>query len=119
MVALLGRPNAGKSTLLNAVIGEKLAITTARAQTTRGRILGVLTRPDAQLVFFDTPGVNRGRARFNQAMSEAALATAADADVRVLLLDAGAVWDEPEERIAALPSPLILLRTKIDLQTRN
>ncbi len=96
VAALLGRPNAGKSTLLNAVLGEKLAITSARAQTTRGRILGVLTRPQAQLVFYDTPGVNRGRARFNLAMTEVALATAQDADLRVLLLDTNAHWDIPE-----------------------
>ncbi len=115
VVALLGRPNAGKSTLLNALLGEKLAITSARAQTTRGCILAVLTRPEAQIVFYDTPGVNRGRARFNRAMSEAALAAAEDADLRVLLLDASAHWDSPEERVAKLRSPRLLVRTKLDL----
>ncbi len=115
VAALLGRPNAGKSTLLNAVLGEKLAITSARAQTTRSRILGVLTRPHAQVVFYDTPGVNRGRARFNLAMTELALATAGDADLRVLLLDTNAHWDLPEERIAELRPPLLLVRTKLDL----
>ena len=81
VVALLGRPNAGKSTLLNALLGEKLAITSAAAQTTRSRILGVLTRPGVQMLFYDTPGVHRGQARFNLAMTDAALAAAEDADV--------------------------------------
>ncbi len=115
VAALVGRPNAGKSTLLNAVLGEKLAITSARAQTTRSRILGVLTRPHAQVVFYDTPGVNRGQARFNLAMTELALATAGDADLRVLLLDTNAHWDLPEERVAELRPPLLLVRTKRDL----
>jgi len=113
-VALLGRPNAGKSTLMNALVGEKLAIISARAQTTRGRILGVLTRPHAQLIFCDTPGVHRGRARFNLAMTESALRAAEDADVRLLLLDAAATWDAPEETLSSLPSPLLLVRTKLD-----
>jgi GTP-binding protein Era len=115
VVALLGRPNAGKSTLLNRVVGEKLAITTERAQTTRGRILGVLSRPDAQIILYDTPGINRGQAPFNLAMTEAALAAARNADLRVLLLDARARWDTPEDRVAALPAPMLLVRTKLDL----
>ncbi len=115
-VALLGRPNAGKSTLLNALLGEKLAITAARAQTTRGRLLGVETRPDAQILYYDTPGVNRGQARFNRALSERALLTAGDVDVRLLLFEARAQWDEPEERIAELGAPpMLLVRTKSDL----
>jgi GTP-binding protein Era len=115
VVALLGRPNAGKSTLLNALLGEKLAITSRRAQTTRGRILGVHTLPDAQLLFYDTPGVHRGQARFNLAMTDAALEVAKDADLRILLFDARAEWDTPEERLSELPPPLMLVRTKCDL----
>lgn len=114
VVALLGRPNAGKSTLLNALIGERLAITSARAQTTRGRILGVLSDPNWQMIFYDTPGVHRGQARFNLAMTDAALETAADADVRVLLFDATASWDVPEEKLASLGKPLLLVRTQCD-----
>lgn len=113
-VALLGRPNAGKSTLLNALLGEKLAIISRRAQTTRGRMLGVLTRPGAQLLLYDTPGVHRGQARFNLAMTDAALQVAADADVRLVLMDAGADWDAPEERLAELRPPLVLVRTQVD-----
>lgn len=115
LVALVGRPNAGKSTLQNALLGEKVSITASRAQTTRSRILGVVTRPGLQLVLYDTPGLSRGQARFNRAMSEAALGAARDCDVRLLLFEAGAVWDEPEKRLADLPQPLILVRTKCDL----
>jgi GTP-binding protein Era len=115
VVALLGRPNAGKSTLLNALLGEKISIVAARAQTTRSRILGVLTRPEAQLLFFDTPGVHRGEARFNLAMTDAALRAAEDADVRVILFECGATWDAPEQRLSELPPPLVLARTKRDL----
>jgi GTP-binding protein Era len=115
VVALLGRPNAGKSSLLNALLGEAIAITSEKAQTTRGRLLGVLTRPDAQLILIDTPGVHRGQARFNLAMTEAALASARDADVRAILLDARAEWDVPEERLSELAPPLVLVRTKCDL----
>lgn len=116
VVALLGRPNAGKSTLLNTLLGQKLTITSPRAQTTRSRILGVVHRPGAQLLFYDTPGVNRSQARFNLALTEAALRSAEDADLRVLLFDAGGVWDAPEERLASLPAPLFLVRTKCDLR---
>ena len=115
VVALLGRPNSGKSTLLNALLGEKLAIISARAQTTRGRMLGVLTRPEAQLLFYDTPGVHRGQTRFNLAMTETAQRAAEDADLRVVLFDATAEWDSPEERLSELPAPILLVRTKIDL----
>jgi GTP-binding protein Era len=115
IVALLGRPNAGKSTLLNALLGEKIAIVASRAQTTRSNLLGVLTRPHAQILFRDTPGVNRGQSKFNLALTHCALSAAEDADLRLLLLDSAAVWDEPEERVAGLPGPTILVRTKCDV----
>ncbi len=114
VVALLGRPNAGKSTLLNAVLGEKISISAARAQTTRSQLLGVLTRPEGQILFHDTPGVNRGRARFNLALTERALRSAEDADLRAVLHEAGAEWEPVEERLAQLPGPSILVRTKCD-----
>ncbi len=114
VVALLGRPNAGKSTLLNAVLGEKVSISAARAQTTRSQLLGVLTRPEVQILFHDTPGVNRGRARFNLALTERALRSAEDADLRVILFEGGSDWEPVEERLAELPGPSLLLRTKCD-----
>jgi GTP-binding protein Era len=114
VVALLGRPNAGKSTLLNALLGEKIAIISHKAQTTRSRILGVLTLPNAQLILCDTPGLHAGRSRFNLGMNEAALRAAADADVRVLLLDTRASWSEREDQVAALPPPVLLVRTQVD-----
>ncbi len=114
VVALLGRPNAGKSTLLNAVLGEELSISASRAQTTRSQLLGVLSRPEVQILFHDTPGVNRGRARFNLALTERALRSAEDADLRVILFEAGAEWEPVEERLAQLPGPSLLLRTKCD-----
>ena len=114
VVALLGRPNAGKSTLLNAVLGEEISISAARAQTTRSQLLGVLTRPEVQIIFLDTPGVNRGRAIFNLALTERALRSAEDADLRVILFEVGAEWEPVEERLAVLPGPSLLLRTKCD-----
>ena len=79
VVALLGRPNAGKSALLNALVGEKLAIVSPRAQTTRGRMLGVVTRPGAQFLLHDTPGLHPGEREFNRLLCERALETVAAA----------------------------------------
>src|SRR2546426_11503698 len=67
-VSLLGRPNAGKSTLLNALVGSKIAIVTDKPQTTRNRIQGVVNRPDAQIVFLDTPGIHKADSRLNKQM---------------------------------------------------
>jgi len=87
LVALVGRPNAGKSTLLNALIGEKLSIVTPREQTTRERVLGILTGDGVQLVFVDTPGLLEPRYLLQHSMMGEALAAIADADVVLLLLD--------------------------------
>ncbi len=86
--ALLGRPNAGKSTLLNALLGEKMAIVSAKPQTTRRQIRGILTGEHSQIVFVDTPGYHDAKEPLNQAMVEQALSAAADADVVLYLLDA-------------------------------
>jgi len=86
-VALVGRPNAGKSTLLNMLVGAKVAITSDKPQTTRHRILGVLTRPNGQLVFVDTPGVHRPHYRMNRRMMDATRAVLRDVDLVALLID--------------------------------
>jgi GTPase len=86
-VALVGRPNVGKSTLLNALVGEKLSIVTPRAQTTRERVLGILTTERSQVVFVDTPGLLEPKYRLQQSMLETALSAVADSDVVLLLLD--------------------------------
>ena len=87
LVALVGRPNVGKSTLLNALIGEKLSIVTSREQTTRERVLGILTADGVQMVFVDTPGLLEPRYLLHTSMVEEALEAVGDADVVLLLLD--------------------------------
>lgn len=86
-VALLGPPNAGKSTLLNALVGQKVAIVTSKPQTTRTQVTGILTRQDAQVVFFDTPGLHHRGGRMNRALLQSAWQALSGADVVVLVLD--------------------------------
>jgi GTP-binding protein Era len=93
--ALVGRPNVGKSTLLNALVGEKISIVTSRPQTTRHRVLGVLNRPGVQLAFVDTPGLHLGERRaLNRAMNRAAAAALADADLVVFVIEALRFFEE-------------------------
>src|ERR1700749_4705940 len=98
-VALIGAPNAGKSTLLNRLVGQKLAIVSPKVQTTRSRLLGIATEGDAQLIFVDTPGIFAPRRRLHRAMVAAAWAGASDADISVLLVDAAHGVDEDTRRI--------------------
>jgi GTP-binding protein Era len=95
-VAIVGRPNVGKSTLLNRVLGEKIAIVSPRPQTTRTRILGIHNAPDVQLAFFDTPGLHRAEGALNKRMVEVALATLSEVDAVLLLVEAGT---GPEGRV--------------------
>jgi GTPase len=120
-VALLGRPNAGKSTLLNALTGEKLSIVTPRAQTTRERVLGILTRPEAQVIFVDTPGLLEPSYMLQRAMLETALSALHDADVVLLLLD-GTRSDEPVppavvEHLLSRRQALLVAVNKVDEAT--
>ena len=88
LVSLVGRPNAGKSTLLNRLIGQKVAIVSDKPQTTRHRIVGVRNEPDAQIVFIDTPGIHKPLHRMNKRMVDAAIETLKEVDVAVLMVDA-------------------------------
>ena len=87
-VAIIGAPNVGKSTLLNQLLGQKIAITSQKPQTTRHRILGVAHLPGAQLIFLDTPGIHRARGALNVRMVEVALKVLGDVDLVVLITDA-------------------------------
>ncbi len=119
-VALIGEPNAGKSTLLNRMVGAKVSIVTHKVQTTRARIRGVAMEGPAQIVFVDTPGLFRPRRRLDRAMVAAAWGGAADADVVVLLVEAQrgltegvqAILDSLRDRIG--PRPVALAVNKID-----
>jgi GTP-binding protein Era len=98
-IALLGAPNAGKSTLLNRLVGSKLSIVSPKVQTTRARLLGIAIRGEAQLVFVDTPGIFVPKRRLERAMVAAAWAGAKDADLDVLLIDASRGFDVDSRRI--------------------
>src|SRR5262249_59637840 len=90
IVAIVGRPNVGKSTLLNALVGTKVAIVTPKPQTTRTRVVGIRTVPGAQAVFIDTPGIHAARSTLNRRMVETARRALDDADAVLFVLDAGA-----------------------------
>ncbi|MCC7059132.1 MAG: GTPase Era [Burkholderiaceae bacterium] len=116
-VAIVGRPNVGKSTLLNRLVGQKLSITSDRPQTTRHRIVGVVTRPNAQLLFLDSPGYQaRPGNAMNRVLNRTALQAAEEADVVVMLCD-GRTWTAADEQLARLlpaDRPLLLALNKID-----
>lgn len=118
VVALLGRPNVGKSTLLNRLVGERLAIVTPKPQTTRSRILGIVSREDAQILIHDTPGLHEGGRLLDQAMREAAQEAAADCDVAALLVDPVRGWEpihgEWLERLRAAGKPCLVVATRVD-----
>lgn len=118
LVAIVGAPNAGKSTLLNRLLGQKISITSRKPQTTRNRILGVMHRPGAQVVFLDTPGIHRARTPLNARIVDAAMAAVAEADLILLVADAQTP-DEPSERLlratlAGQQRPVLLALNKID-----
>jgi GTPase len=122
-VALIGTPNVGKSTLLNRLVGRKLAIVTPKAQTTRSRLLGIAIEGATQIVYVDTPGIFAPRRRLDRAMVAAAWSGAADADETVLVIDAARGVDRDIERIIERLSKRgrtsILALNKIDLVRRE
>ena len=117
-IALVGRPNVGKSTLLNRILGQKISITSSKPQTTRHRIIGIDSRPGAQAVYVDTPGLHRqaGKA-VNRYMNRVAASTLGDVDVIVLVCEAGKWTDEDQaavERLASVSVPVIAAVNKVD-----
>lgn len=117
-VAIIGAPNAGKSTLLNALVGEKVAIVTHKVQTTRHPIRGIVTRDNAQFIFVDTPGIHKPRRSFDKAMVNSAWQTAMDADVVILLVDGMKGFREGEMEILTRAKksnkPLFIALNKVD-----
>ncbi len=122
-VALLGAPNAGKSTLLNALVGSKVSIVTPKVQTTRNLVRGIAIAGETQMVFIDTPGIFDPKRRLDRAMVSAALASAAGADIVALLIDAKKGLDDEARAIVAklakVPQQKILILNKIDLVPRE
>ena len=118
-VSIVGAPNAGKSTLLNRMLGEKISITSKKPQTTRNRILGVVHRPDVQMVFIDTPGIFKAKDTLNLRIVDTALSAIGDADIILFVLDAANPDPTSEyflsKRLQNQERPVIVALNKIDL----
>jgi GTP-binding protein Era len=116
-VNIIGNPNVGKSTLMNALVGEKISIITPKAQTTRHRILGIVNGSDYQIVFSDTPGVLKPGYKLQEYMMRAVKNTVSDADIFIVLTEVSSGFDHPEllEQIRQTGVPVLLLINKIDL----
>ncbi len=119
-VVVIGRPNVGKSTLVNRLVGQKVAIVSPKPQTTRSRILGILTRERAQVIFVDTPGLHRPRHKLGQAMVAAAIGAMPDADVVLFMTDVSVPPTAEDRMIGDMiqkqtESPVILVFNKMDL----
>jgi GTPase len=122
-VAVIGAPNAGKSTLVNALVGQKVAIVSPKAQTTRARLMGIAIHDQAQILLVDTPGIFAPRRRLDRAMVAAAWTGAQEADLILLVIDAAARMNDEVERIIASlgdrQHPLVLALNKIDLVAKE
>src|SRR5437016_7987393 len=123
-VSIVGRPNSGKSTLLNSVVGEKVSIVTDKPQTTRHVARGIVTRPDGQIVFLDTPGIHKPIHRMNEGMMKSVREAMADVDLILLIIDSSAAFGRGDEFTLELLKPVnktkFLLLNKIDLvEKRN
>ena len=117
-VAILGRPNVGKSTLLNAIINRKVSIVTDKSQTTRNNIKGIYNSPDSQIIFLDTPGIHKPRQKLGQEMNNMAYSAAHDVDVSLLVVDASLPFGAGDEflleHLDIKNTPLIIVFNKID-----
>ena len=120
-VNIFGRPNAGKSTLLNALMGEKLAIVSPKVQTTRHRIKAILTEKDYQVIFSDTPGIIEPKYKLHEKMMQAVKNALEDADVALLIVDVHENWEEANSIFESLKLkvPAIVVINKIDLATQE
>ncbi|HVO93412.1 MAG TPA: GTPase Era [Terriglobales bacterium] len=122
-IAIVGRPNVGKSTLLNHILGEKVAIVSPKPQTTRNRITGIRTTTTSQIVFIDTPGIHQGHSLLNRRMVDVAMQTLDEVDGVLWLLDAHEKIKQEEERIAetlrGVETPVLILLNKIDLISKG
>ena len=118
-IAICGRPNVGKSTLMNALLGEKVAIVSSKPQTTRNRITGILTDGEDQFVFLDTPGVHKARTKLGGYMNKSARQTVGSADAVMLIAEAGRAPGDIElsliDQIRKSGLPAVLVLNKIDL----
>ncbi len=121
-IAIAGRPNVGKSTLLNRLLGYKLAITSPKPQTTRNRILGIKTLPNAQMLFVDTPGIHRAERPLNRYMTKEAVRALADVDVILMLIEADGSSSQDDayiiENLRGTKTPVLLVINKIDTVPR-
>lgn len=117
-VAIVGAPNAGKSTLLNRLLGEKLSITSRKPQTTRNRILGVVHRPESQMIFLDTPGVHKTTATLNERLVDVAFSAMGDVDLVLVLIDVSSPDPLSEDllvkKLNSLDKKVVLALNKID-----
>ena len=122
-ISVIGRPNVGKSTLINKIIGQKIAITSSKPQTTRGRIQCILTQDDAQFIFLDTPGIHKPKYKLGEYMLKAAEGTLKEVDLIFFVIDACEKFGGGEkyilERLSATDKPVILVINKIDLLDRE
>jgi len=123
LIAVLGAPNAGKSTLVNALVGQKVAITSPKAQTTRTRLMGIAIHDDVQMLLLDTPGIFAPGRRLDRAMVKAAWEGAEDADRLVVMIDAAASIGKKAamliEGVEGRPEPKILVLNKVDIANKN
>ncbi len=117
-VSIIGRPNVGKSTLLNMIVGEKIAIVSDKPQTTRNKILGIKNLPGAQIVFLDTPGIHKPRHKLNEYMVKTALSTLDEVDIILFMVEAGEPVGPGDryiiDALSAVTRPVFLLINKID-----